>query len=240
MREVPRPDGDPRDPYGILPNGPDAFCEEWGADTVAEALSKAEQATSSTPREDMRRCPQCGSVKVTVKAPNHNDYQNMKPEKYRCEECEPVHHFNNPLPPLSDVNDEVDWITDPSTNQFQWVHDANQLEEEPAPGLHPDLPDLEERDVDEAARWAVLLTKPWSDDDGMTIREAAEHIPFSRQFVTRRKQMWRNGELPHITAEAYLSEVDDDHGADEAATADQPTNPPHSTNGIHARRQNAN
>jgi hypothetical protein len=43
----------------------------------------------------------------------------------------------------------------------------------------------------------------------MTIREAAEHIPFSRQFITRRKQMWRDGELdPRITAEAYLREVE--------------------------------
>jgi len=207
VREVPRPDGDPRDPYGILPNGPDAFCEKWGADTVAEALSKAENAPSTTPREDMRRCPQCGSVKITEKVPKFG-MEHMKPEKFKCYECEPVYHFDDPLPPLSEVDDEAEWIT--TSHQFEWIIDSDQLEDKPDPGLHPDLPDLEERDVDEAARWAVLLTKPWSDDDGMTIREAAEHIPFSRQFVTRRKQMWRDGELPRVTAEAYLREVDDE------------------------------
>jgi hypothetical protein len=146
----------------------------------------------------------------------------MKPEKFRCEECEPIHHFDDPLPPLSEVDDEAEWITTQS-HQFEWIVDSDQLEDKPDPGLHPDLPDLEERDVDEAARWAVLLTKPWSDDDGMTIREAAEHIPFSRQFVTRRKQMWRDGELPRITAEAYLREVDDDLFTDEATTDEAAT-----------------
>jgi hypothetical protein len=35
--------------------------------------------------------------------------------------------------------------------------------------------------------------------------------------------MWRDGELPRITAEAYLREVDDDRGDDEAATIDTTT-----------------
>jgi len=208
VREVPRPDGDPRDPYGILPGGPDAFCEEWGADTVAEALAAAEDAPSTTPAADMRRCKFCGSRKLRKKKANYN-IEHMKAEGFRCEECH--EHQDNPAPPLSEVDGDIEWHPNNAKHTaFEWVVDSDQLEDKPDPGLHPDLPDLEERDVDEAARWAVLLTRPWSDDDGMTIREAAEHIPFSRQFVTRRKQMWRDGELPRITAEAYLREADDE------------------------------
>jgi len=221
VREVPRPDGDPRDPYGILPGGPDAFCEEWGADTVAEALTKAEEMPSTTPAADMRRCRVCGSRKLRKKKANYK-VEHMKAESFRCEECGT--HQDDPAPPLSKVDPDVEWVDGNAKHTpFEWLVDSDQLEDKPEPGLHPDLPDLEERDADEAARWAVLLTKPWSDDDGMTIREAAEHIPFSRQFVTRRKQMWRDGELPRITAEAYLREVDDDRGDDEAATVDTST-----------------
>jgi len=200
---------DPRDPYGIFDDigGVDAFLDEHDADTLEEALAHAEDMSSTTPAADMRRCRSCGSRKCRRKKSNIKP-ENMKPESYRCEECGT--HQDDPAPPLSEVDDGVEWTRDNAKHTaFEWVIDARDLPEQPDPGLHPDLPDLEERDADEAARWAILLTKPWSDDDGMTIREAAEHIPFSRQFITRRKQMWRDGELdPRITAEAYLREVE--------------------------------
>jgi len=200
---------DPRDPYGIFDDigGVDAFLDEHDADTLEEALATAEEKPSTTPAADMRRCRVCGSRKVRKKK-SKIDPEHMKPESYRCEECHT--HQDDPAPPLSEVDPDAEWSANNAKNTpFEWVVDARDLPEQPDPGLHPDLPDLEERDADEAARWAVLLTKPWDDDDGMTIREAAEHIPFSRQFVTRRKQMWRDGELdPRITAEAYLREVE--------------------------------
>jgi len=200
---------DPRDPYGIFADigGVDAFLDEHDADTLEEALASAEEMPSTTPAADMRRCRVCGSRKVRAKRSNYK-LEHMKPESHRCEECGT--HQNDPAPPLSEVDDGVEWVEDNAKHTgFEWVVDSRDLDEQPDPGLHPDLPDLEERDADEAARWAILMTKPWDDDDGMTIREAAEHIPFSRQFITRRKQMWRDGELdPRITAEAYLREVE--------------------------------
>jgi len=204
-----REDVDPRDPHGVLDTfgGVDAWLDDVGADTIAGALAHLENKPSSTPAADMRRCRVCGSRKCRKKK-SHQDIEHMKAESYRCEEC--GEHQNDPAPPLSEVDPDVEWVDDNAKHTpFEWVIDSRDLPEQPDPGLHPDLPDLEERDADEAARWAILLTKPWSDDDGMTIREAAEHIPFSRQFITRRKQMWRDGELdPAITAEAYLREVE--------------------------------
>ena len=189
-----------RDPHDIIP---DDFVDRYpDADSVPEALAMAERETSSTPKAEMERCIACGSVKIRTKKARI-DIEHMRDESYRCEECGT--HADQKAPPLAefDISDRA------KQTDFEWVVWSENLDDSPEPGLHPDLPDLQERDADEAARWAVLLTKPWDDDDGMSIRDAAEHIPFSRQFVTRRKQMWRAGELdPRITAEAYLRELE--------------------------------
>jgi len=200
---------DPRDPYGIFDDigGVDAFLDEHDADTLEEALASAEEMPSTTPAADMRRCRFCGSRKCRKKKSRQNPEQ-MKPESYRCEECGT--HQNDPAPPLSEVDDKVEWAENNAKHTgFEWVVDARDLDEQPEPGLHPDLPDLQERDRDEAARWAVFLSKPWSDDDGLSVRETAEHIPFGRGLVNNARREWRNGELdPAITAEAYLREVE--------------------------------
>ena len=200
---------DPRDPHGIFDDigGVDAFLETHDADTLEEALATAEQMPSTTPAADRRRCRVCGSRKLRAKKSGHNVEQ-MKPESYHCEEC--LTHQNDPAPPLSEVDDDVEWTEDNAKHTpFEWVIDSRDLDEQPDPGLHPDLPDLEERDRDEAARWVVLLSKPWSDDDGLSIRETATRLPFGRGFVNDVRQEWRRGELDEsITAEAYLREVD--------------------------------
>ena len=190
-----------RDPHDIIP---DDFVDRYpDADSVPEALAMAEREPSSTPKAEMERCPQpgCGSVKIRTKK-SCADIEHMRDEPFCCEEC--LTHTDRKAPPLAESD-----ISDPAKRtDFEWVVWSENLDDSPEPGLHPELPDLEERDADEAARWAILMTKPWDDDDGMSIRDAAEHIPFSRQFITRRKQMWRAGELdPAITAEAYLREV---------------------------------
>jgi hypothetical protein len=200
---------DPRDPHGIFDDigGVDAFLDEHDADTLEEALASAEEMPSTTPAADMRRCRACGSRKCRKKK-SHQERENMKPESYRCEECGT--HQDDPALPLSEVDPDADWTDNNATHTpFEWVVDARDLDEQPDPGLHPELPDLQERDRDEAARWVVLLSKPWSDDDGLSIRETATRLPFGRGFVNDVRQEWRRGELdPAITAEAYLREVD--------------------------------
>jgi len=46
----------PADPYGIVP---DSFVDDWDADSIAEALAKAEAAPSTTDPRAQQRCPDC-------------------------------------------------------------------------------------------------------------------------------------------------------------------------------------
>jgi len=64
---------------------PDGFREAWGAETLEEALRTAEAAPSSTPREEMSRCPRCLSTKVRWESGLR-----------KCDEC--GKHDFNPLP----------------------------------------------------------------------------------------------------------------------------------------------
>ena len=83
------------DPYGIVPDG---FCAAWNATNIPDALANAEEAPSSTPRGELRRCPNenCQSIKIRRKKANY-ELEHMKPENYRCEECGT--HFNTPAAP---------------------------------------------------------------------------------------------------------------------------------------------
>ena len=81
------------DPYGIVPDG---FCAAWNATNIPDALAAAEDAPSSTPRGELRRCPHCQSVKVRQKKANYQ-IEHMRPENYRCEEC--GEHFDDPAQP---------------------------------------------------------------------------------------------------------------------------------------------
>ena len=81
------------DPFDIVPDG---FCEAWNATNIPDALAAAEEAPSSTPRGELRRCPHCQSVKVRMKKANY-ELEHMKPESYRCEEC--GEHFDDPQRP---------------------------------------------------------------------------------------------------------------------------------------------
>jgi len=84
------------DPYDIVPDG---FCENWNATNIPDALANAEEAPSSTPRGELRRCPHCQSVKVRMKKANY-ELEHMRPENYRCEEC--GEHFDDPQRPSDD------------------------------------------------------------------------------------------------------------------------------------------
>jgi len=90
---------DDADPYGIVPDG---FVERWGASSIDEALRKAEEAPSTTPDGEMRRCPNpdCGSIKVIAK-PGHKPMPNKREESdFKCGEC--GFHFSDPAPSRED------------------------------------------------------------------------------------------------------------------------------------------
>jgi len=79
---------------------PDEFLDAYGTNDVSEALREAEKARSTTPYENMRRCPYCNSVKVRQKTESFAARASRKPEDHKCVEC--GEHFDNPIRPDAD------------------------------------------------------------------------------------------------------------------------------------------
>jgi len=86
---------DDPDPYDIVPND---FIQNWGGPevtTIAGALRVAEQAPSTTDRDEMPRCPECESVKLRIKP--GQEQSNSREGSYQCVSCKA--HIETPLPP---------------------------------------------------------------------------------------------------------------------------------------------
>ena len=85
------------DPYDVVPEG---FCDAYDAETIPEALRKAEQAASRTPEDEMRRCPEGGSVRIRIKV-GAVEQAHERPESYKCTHCGA--HFDTPAPSRDDA-----------------------------------------------------------------------------------------------------------------------------------------
>ena len=201
------PDGDDEIVPEEHPLIPDDFIatmsDEAGEtfETFEEAWSYAERRPSTTDLATMPRCPECGSTCVTKKQATTRR-SNQKDGAKKCISCNS--HFNDTDPPLEEIG-----ISDAAHSiSFEWIHTTNGLEDEPAPGFHEDLPDFEHGNRTEAIRRAIALTKPWSDDEGLTNREAARHIPKGRGFVNYHRQKWRNGEHDDLFTDDETATVD--------------------------------
>jgi len=72
---------EPVDPYGIVP---DSFTDDWDADSIPEALAKAEAAPSTTDPRDQQRCPNCLTARLT---PLPDD----RGADWACTECNKRH-----------------------------------------------------------------------------------------------------------------------------------------------------
>ena len=88
------------DPGEIVP---DDFLDAHDAETVEEALKKAQSARSSTPDSERKRCPHCESVDITPKA-EHIASSQRKYGDWSCHSCRS--HFEEPLPPLDEIDEE--------------------------------------------------------------------------------------------------------------------------------------
>jgi len=81
------------------------FVSDYGVETPEEALEAAENATSSTPREEMEpRCSECFSVKVREKKA-HKDHPNQRPEPFHCVDC--GSHLWETMPSVAEVREEI-------------------------------------------------------------------------------------------------------------------------------------
>ena len=103
----------PHDPHDVVP--PD-FCENWGRETIPEALAAAEAAQSTTDESERLSCPWCGSLQVDDKRDytNHNPTQQKDPD-YRCGKSSCWRWFNEPadentILATADRAEPFDWL----------------------------------------------------------------------------------------------------------------------------------
>jgi hypothetical protein len=82
---------------------PDGFLDYYDAETFEEGLRKAERSSSTTPEEEMKRCPVCKSRRWTPKP--GGSQRHRVPGDYICTQCRET--FDNPLPPESAVAAEI-------------------------------------------------------------------------------------------------------------------------------------
>jgi hypothetical protein len=98
---TPGADTPARDPHDIIP---ESFCEDWGADTIAEALRTAEEAPSSTDPATQPRCPHCLARRLRPKHPSKPRVPDDTPQRV-CLTCE--RGVDEPLPSERDVREGV-------------------------------------------------------------------------------------------------------------------------------------
>lgn len=85
---------------------PDNFLDAHNAETVEEALKKARSAQSTTPESERKRCPRCKSIDIKPKSDQITSNSQRKDGNYHCHSCRS--HFEKPLPPLAEIDEEGD------------------------------------------------------------------------------------------------------------------------------------
>lgn len=81
------------DPYGVVP---DSFLSDWNATSIPDALANAEEAPSSTPHGELRRCSICLSIRLHSK-PGWTASPVKRDEPLKCGNCGA--HIDSPKPP---------------------------------------------------------------------------------------------------------------------------------------------
>ena len=175
-----------------LPEQVDADVET--VDDAVEYLHKFGQSTTSF--ENRPRCPECGTVRIgpatgpTQQTHDGTDYD------YRCTNW---HRFDDPAPPLAEVDDDADEVgreSDESDDDpFRWL-DADDLAEPP---LRRRLKQLDDRSL---TALAIVLYAPWHHtDDDPSYRDLGTVFPYSRDWIGERVRAWRDGEFRDLVAD---------------------------------------
>ena len=182
---------------------PDDFLETWGASTYEEALAKAEEAPTTTPPEEVKRCPECHSQRVY---PRDTDTSDGPPRDYdTAYVCANRHHFDNPVygDPAEADDDGVELAESDESDDdpFEWV-DPDDLAEPP---ISRQLKQLDDRTL---TALAIFLYAPW-EDGGPSYRELSFVFPYSRQWIGERIRAWRDGEFRDLVADPRPWRVDE-------------------------------
>ena len=173
---------------GLADVVPDDFLDTWGASTYEEALARAEQAPTTTPDEELPRCPTCGTQRVyprgtaeTMGPPREHDAE------YKCARG---HRFDDPVygdPEELDLDaDDTDDDTDTDGDPFVWV-DPEDLAEPP---LARQLATLDDETL---TALAIYCYRPW-EEAGPSYRTLATIWPYSSDWIGDRVREWKDGE----------------------------------------------
>jgi hypothetical protein len=182
---------------------PDDLPEQVDADveTVDGAVNYLHRfGPSSTPREQRRRCPKCGTVRIGPITGDPEQYKGHDAEyDYRCANS---HLFDDPAPPLADADGGFDLGdldgfdgADDETDPFEWVS-ADDLEAVP---VRRRLAQLDDRSL---TALAIVLYAPWNHTDAdPSYRDLGDLFPYSRDWVGERVRAWRDGEFRDLVAD---------------------------------------
>ena len=184
------------DPHDILP---ECFEREYaGCESVDEALAKAERRPSTTPEDEQRRCPVCGSIRVKFRG--HVDIAHSHTEDWMCENCHA--RFDDPITP-NDPETMHGTATTDDRVPFDWMKKSD-LED---PGER--TPVLSRLDDETLTALAIRAYEPWR-DGGPSYRELADVLPYSRQWVGERVRAWKDGEYRDLVPDPREQATVDD------------------------------
>ena len=175
-----------------LPEQVDADVET--VDDAVEYLHKFGQSTTSF--ENRPRCPECGTVRIGPATGPPQQSHDGADFDYKCTNW---HRFDDPAPPLAEVDDDADEVgreSDESDDDpFRWL-DADDLAEPP---LRRRLKQLDDRSL---TALAIVLYAPWHHtDDDPSYRDLGTVFPYSRDWVGERVRAWKDGEFRDLVAD---------------------------------------
>ena len=178
---------------------PDDLVEQVdGAETVDDAVEYLHKfGESSTPDEQRPRCPECDSVRIGPITGDARQYSDDTGDyEYRCTNW---HRFDDPAPPLAEVDDDADEVGRESDESddgpFRWL-DADDLAEPP---VGRRLKQLDDRSL---TALAIVLYSPWNHTDAdPSYRDLGTLFPYSRDWVGERVRAWRDGEYRDLVAD---------------------------------------
>jgi hypothetical protein len=182
-----------------LPEQVDADVET--VDDAVEYLHKFGQSTTSF--ENRPRCPECGTVRIGPATGYPEQREGGEEYEYKCTNW---HRFDDPAPPLAEVDDDADEVgreSDESDDDpFRWL-DADDLADPP---LRRRLAQLDDRSL---TALAIVLYAPWNHTDAdPSYRDLGDLFPYSRDWVGERVRAWRDGEFRDLVADPRPWRVD--------------------------------
>jgi hypothetical protein len=209
------------DAEGLAEVVPDDFTDYYPGDTIAECLEYAHrQAPTSTPSDEVKRCPTCGTQRVY---PRGTDASTGPPREHEeAYICTNRHRFEDPVygdPEDLDLReeeepdsegDEADTDGEDTDGEDTDGDDQEDKMEDTKPDTHtddeePDPDDQEDTedpvarrlgtlDDDTLAAIAIYCYRPWNHTDAdPTYQEIAGRLPYSRQWVGERVREWKDG-----------------------------------------------